>query len=233
MRPTRLTSVTSFSVLTWMTFAGVIHQASASVSLSSLLQPNATFEVGGSIVFDQFTYTHDGSMPSPDSLVVQSTIGPGGELGIRLVGGMLDDPAVPGASTFDWTYRVSTTDGSQLSAATLAGNLAAFNGDAEITGKLDIDGTTLTIFDKRPPQTTSLLASSPIPATDSLGGMFELKAEGISLNGGATASYIDTSFDVVPEPASLLIWGGTLLVAGMVAFTYRRRSQAAVVHVGR
>ena len=69
-----------------------------------------------------------------------------------------------------------------------------------------------------------------LPTTlSSLNVDLSVAAEAIS--GGATASFIDQTFDisseVVPEPASFVIWVGALAMAFVIPFTYRRWKFAA------
>ena len=153
-----------------------------------------------------------------------------GNWGIRLVGGMTDI-AGGGASTFELGYRVATLDGggimaAGISAASLAGNPVAIGeGSFTITESFDGIPTTLTIFDQAPGG-TKLLDSMNLPSIlSSLNVQLSTVADAIS--GGATASFIDQTFavksdNVVPEPASYVIWLGTLALFGIIPFSYRR-----------
>ena len=74
-------------------------RVNGSVFLASLLVPGSSFSVSDLLVFDQFAYCFTGDMPPPEELQVEMAVGGGGDLGIRLVGGMIETSA-PGAVFF-------------------------------------------------------------------------------------------------------------------------------------
>jgi hypothetical protein len=198
----------------------------AAVELSELLVDGASFAVGENLVFDEFTFSSTNNMPSAGGLLVESYEDAFGNFGIRIVGGM-SDAASGGPSTIDLGYRVSTLGGmGLLSAAVSAGNPVVFGeGSFTITESFSEFPTTLTIFDLEPGG-TKLLDSADLPsALSSLNVQLSVVADATA--GGATASFIDQTFtvgsdNVIPEPASLAIWFGTLMLFGVVPFVYRR-----------
>jgi hypothetical protein len=196
--------------------------ARAAVALTELLEDGASLAVGDNLVFDEFTFSSTGNMPSPAGLIVDAYEDAFGNLGIRIVGGM-SDAVGGGASTIDLGYRV-TAEGelSILSAAVAAGNPAVLgSGSFTITESFSEIPTTLTVFDIEPGD-TKLLDSATLPSSlSSLNVQLSVVAD--ASNGGATASFIDQTFDVgeIPEPASLVIWLGTLMLLGIVPLMHR------------
>ncbi len=204
--------------------------AQAAIQLTELLVNGASLTAGANLKFEDFTYSATGYMPSSAGMLVEPYQDSFGRWGIRLSGGMTDiaggDP-----STFQLGYRVSAVDGmgilgAGISAATLAGNpVAVGSGSFTITEGFAQIPTTLTIFDQAP-GSTKLLDSMNLPSVLSSLNV-QLSANANSLSGGATASFIDQTFavqsdNVVPEPASYVIWLGTLTLFGIVPLTYRR-----------
>jgi hypothetical protein len=203
------------------------------VQLSELLVDGATLAAGDNLIFDQFTFSSTNDMPSSAGLMVEPFQDAFGNFGIRLVGGM-SDSAGGDPSMLSLGYRVSTVDGggilTAISSATLAGNPAAVGeGSFLITESFEGIPTTLTIFDQVPDGSTLLLDSMNLPTTfSSLNVLLSVQAE--SVRGGVTASFIDQTFgtdNVIPEPASVVVWLGTLTLFGVVTLTYRRRSTGA------
>jgi hypothetical protein len=199
----------------------------AAIELTELLVDGATLAAGDNLIFENFTYSSTNNMPSPAGVLVEPYQDFFGNWGIRVSGGFTD-AAGGGASTLELGYRVSAVDGmgilgAGISAATLAGNPVAIGeGSFTITEAFEGIPTTLTIFDQAP-GTTKLLDSIDLPSILSSLNV-QLSVEANALSGGATASFIDQTFDVdvVPEPASFVIWLGTLAVFGLVPLTYRR-----------
>jgi hypothetical protein len=196
--------------------------AGAAIELSELLVDGASLAAGDNLVFDQFTFSSTGQMPSAQGLLVDVYDDAFGNIGIRIVGGMTDS-AGGGASTIELGYRVSTVgEFSILSAAVAAGNPAVFGeGSFTITESFAEIPTTLTVFDVQPGD-TKLLDSAAFPSLlPSLNVHVSAVADATA--GGATASFIDQTFDVgeIPEPASLVIWFGTLMLFGLVPMMHR------------
>jgi hypothetical protein len=207
--------------------------AGAAVELSDLLVPGASLISGPNLVFDQFTFSSTGDMPSAGGLLVQEFQDASGNYGIRLTGGMAD-LAGGNASTIELNYRVSVVDGGGLvagiSSVLLQGNPTAIGqGSLKITENFNGIPTTLSIFDIAPagPGNTKLLDSSLLPSMVSSLNV-KLSVEGKAKEGAATASIIDQTFtteDAIPEPSSLAIWFVTLTLFGAVPAAYRRWSK--------
>lgn len=206
-------------------------RAEAAVDLVDLLTPDASLLVGDSLLFDQFTYSSTGSNSSASSIRVVSITDTNGNLGIRFAGGFLDRPSTPGPSTATFGYRVSATGGSLgLTAAGLMGNPAAVGvGSMTITQSFAEIPTTLQIFDIKP-GTIDLVDAASFPATQSSLNV-TVSLVGDSSVGAVTTSFIDQTYtassqNVIPEPASVVIWMGSFLVCGIISVAYRRRAYA-------
>jgi hypothetical protein len=201
--------------------------AHAAVDLVDLLVPDASLLVGDSLVFDQFSYSSTGSMTSAAGVKVATITDAAGNFGIRFVGGFSDLASSPGASTANFTYRVSATGGSLgLTEAMLMGNPASAGlGSMTITQSFAGIPTTLQIFDIQP-GSIDLVDSAAFPSALSSVNV-ALSLVGDATTRGVTASFIDQTYtqssqNVIPEPASVVIWLGTLLVCGILPLTYRR-----------
>jgi hypothetical protein len=195
--------------------------ASAAVSLADLINNSSSVIVGGTMVFDQFTYSATVGMPSANGILVDALVNGSG---IRVQGGF-DDFAGGGPSVVDITYRVSTLDpGLTFSAATLMGNPVIIGtGDFTITQTFAGVPTSLSIFDTVP-GSSHYLSTLDLPSgLSSLNVALSIAAN--ATTGAGTASIVDQSFGVVPEPNSAAIWLGTLMVCGVVSMTVRRWSQ--------
>ena len=208
-------------------FAMVARPASGAVELTELLAPGTSFDVD-SLQFDQFTFTADGLMPSPSGVQVDAVTDADGNVGIRVTGGFSDTPDTEGPSTLQLGYRVSTTDGSIISGATLAGNPAIVGqGSVTITETASDFEMSLVIFDSSMNGTDLLESISLDGDYSSLDVLLSLEAEAI--DGAGTASFVDQTFaqmdgdnNVIPEPASIAIWIGTLAL-GMIGMRWFQR----------
>src|SRR5690606_30081262 len=95
-------------------------------------------------------------------------------------------------------------------------------GSFTITESFEGIPTTLTVFDLEPGG-TKLLDSASLPSSVTSLNV-ELSVVADATKGGATASFIDQTFEVgeIPEPASVVIWLGTLLLFGIVPLMHRQ-----------
>ncbi len=205
--------------------------ASAAVDLTDVLN-DGFFVVGDALVFDQFSFSSTGEMPSVGSLQLDALSDGSGNYGIRLFGGFVDTNGTAGPSTINFNYRVTPLNGAVgISAAMLAANPAVI-GSGNFTITEDFDGipTMLTVFDSGGGN-FDLVDAMNLPSTVSaLNVALSLVAN--SEVGAATASFVDQTFslssdNVVPEPASIIVWLGTLMLLGIVPVTYRRWNQVA------
>lgn len=206
---------------------GLSQQVRAAVSLSDLINNNQSVLVGNSLLFDQFSFTKTGLAPSASSVnVVALEDMANGVFGIRFQNGFSDLPG-NGPSTMNIGYRVtSVKPGLGLNWASLAGNPAVFGTDAAgfltITESFASLPTVLTIFDKLP-GSTQLLATANLPViSPSL--QVDLAVIGDIAKGGGSESMIDTTFKTapVPEPGSMLVWLGTMMIVGIVTLSRQR-----------
>ena len=202
--------------------------ANAAVELTELLSPGGSLAVD-TLLFDQFSFSSDGSMPSSSGVIVDTITDASGNVGIRVTGGFSDTTATAGPSSMELNYRVSTTNGSNITGATLAGNPAVI-GEGKFTVTESSDGfeMSLVVFDSVPGQ-TDLLESISLDGTSSSLDI-SLSLVGDVTEGAGTASFVDQTFaqgmggnNVVPEPASILIWGGTLLLGAVGVCSRRNR----------
>lgn len=204
-------------------------QAMSAVSLSDLISTNGSMLVGGSLLFDQFSYAKTGLYPSASrvSVVPQENTSTG-TYGIRFVGGFTSLPDVE--SKMIVNYRVSTVvPGQGISWSQLSGNPAVFGAGAN--GFISISETVagmpsflLNIYDVKP-GSTNLLASGSLPVLQPSINVAVDMVSDITTGGGST-SFIDSNFRTapVPEPASIVVWVGTMMIAGVFAFGGRFRN---------
>ncbi|MCA9171705.1 MAG: hypothetical protein KDB23_28755 [Planctomycetales bacterium] len=197
-----------------------LRSADAAVSLSDLIDSAGSIVVDGSLMFDQFSYSATNESPPATGVLVDGYTDAFGNLGIRIHGGFSDSPG-GGDSLATLSYRVSTIDpGSALSGALLAGNPAAVGiGSYTVDATLSGVAAGLSIFDISPGSNTHLLDSLSLPSPLSTVDV-ALSLKGSSTAGGVTLSFIDQTYTqtdaVVPEPSSLVIWTGTLMLFGIV-----------------
>ena len=202
---------------------------SGAVSLSDLISSSGSVVVGGSLLFDQFSYSGTNESAPADRVLIDSVTDALGNYGIRVHGGFSDSPG-GGDSLALLNYRVSTIDPmSGISGALLAGNPAAVGiGSYSVSETLSGVPTSLSIFDIAPGGPTHLLDTMTLPSVLSSINV-ALSLNGSSTAGGVTLSFLDQTFtqtdNVVPEPSSLVIWLGTLMLVGVVVPLTRRQLQ--------
>lgn len=217
-------------ILTLVAFVGVcIPTASAAVSIADLIQNQGVF-ISGDKLFDKFAFSSTGDMPDAADVLVEPFIDASDNFGIRLVSSFLDYDG-GGASELRLSYRVTATDPNyRISGAAMQGNLAVIKtGSFEATETIDTVPAKLGIFDRVP-------GSTQLTDSDDFDSLFSevdvelhLTAEATGeVNNAATASFIDQTFaqSVIPEPASLAVWCGMLLLIGGVPYVYRRLTPA-------
>jgi hypothetical protein len=204
--------------------------AQAAVSLADLIATNGSLMVGGSLLFDQFSYSKTGLAPSASSVNVVTLADAGASrYGLRFVGGFQDAPG-DGYSSFIVGYRVTAQGNTQvIPAAHLAGNPSLFGNDA--SGWISISKSfagmpekVLNIYDISPDK-TKLVDSAELPLQlPSL----NVQVDGVlnANSGGASLSLVDSTFQTttaaVPEPSSVLVWALTMLVGGALVVSHRR-----------
>ena len=200
--------------------------AAVSVTLGDLIADQGSI-LSGDKLFEHFTYVGTGDMPGAGDIVVQPFTDANNNFGIRLVSSFLDYPG-NGPSDAKVTFRVTPTDPDyRISGAALQGNTSIIkSGIVSATQTIAGIPGQLQIFDQVPGG-TDLLDSK------TFGSLFaELDVELLlsadageeEENDSASASFIDQTFaqSVVPEPASLAVWCGMLLLIGVVPYAYRR-----------
>jgi len=204
--------------------------ARAAVSLADLIANNSSLMVGGSLLFDQFSYSKSGLAPSASSVNVVPLEDAGAtRYGLRFSGGF-QDAAGDGPSTFVIGYRVSAQgNGQAISSAQLAGNPSLFGNPP--SGWISISKTfagmpskVLNIYDISPDK-TKLLDSGDLPLQLPT---INVQVDGVmnANTGGASLSLLDSTFQTttaaVPEPSSAIVWTLTMVVAGALVVSQRR-----------
>lgn len=235
MRPTSTLIRSLLVVAAVLALLCVAPSVWAGVALSDLIMNNGSV-ISGDKLFDRFSYSHTGNMPSGagvEILPVQNN----GQYGIRVFGGF-SDLGGSGPSTATLGYRVTVLDPNLgITGGLLYGNPAVLtNGFFTIEASFASlpPSKSLMIYDKVPGGTSlwdDVEFDSVYPSVEV---QVNLTGDTTSASGAVTASFFDTAFTqgVVPEPASLLIWMGSALLFGVVAIVQRRR-QPSVSPAGR
>jgi hypothetical protein len=207
-----------------------------SVPLSTLLQPDASLQVGDKI-FTGFGYDHTGDMPDATGVNVRPILddlddgNPNtGNYGIRFQGAFMDLASSPNGSDALITYMVeATAPGFLISDAHLAGNPARLGpfGSISVTETflpLGPNGEhTMTIYDDESNPIPKLVDWTFFnPPVKKLNVQKDIIAKAILVPGSTNAttvtlSFVDQTFSqVVPEPTTLLLClsGIALVMAG-------------------
>jgi hypothetical protein len=197
--------------------------------LSSLVANHGSLQ-SGNLVFDQFTYSATGQMPSAANVMVSPFVDASGNPGLRFTGGFTDaydSGGVQQASDATLTYRVTSLAG-PLRNIQLAGNPQITGpGDGLMSVVETIDPPNqqpiqLEIHDSVNNGVASLKLqdSAMLPPLPSL-QVVSKDILALNLGGFPTESVVDQTFSVnIPEPASLLVLGGVILAAA--GFRWRR-----------
>ena len=191
----------------------------ATVPLSDLLDGGEF--VSGNKTFSDFSYTTkpDSDMPSADGVTVTDIPD-----GIRFQGAFIDQ-AGGDASDVLITFNVSVPDGAPpIYRATMAANPAVFNGPglASVTETFlpEVNDDKIVIYDfgGGDDKLSESILFDPNFSTLSVQKDLILHA----MDGGAvTMSFIDQTFEQIPEPSSLILLMGGLLGLGVL----RRRKR--------
>jgi len=196
----------------WVVSAVEVH---AAVSISELIASQGSV-ISGDKRFDQFSFSETGDMPPADQVMVVSRQDLSGNYGIRLFGAFLDHPG-GGPSELTVGYRVAVLDPDRrIIGATLAGNPAAIRtGAAVITETFGNQGQ-LQIYDENPGSSKFVDSMTFDEALPEIDVEVLLVAESLVTgeNGGVTISFVDQNFSqsVMPEPGSIVVWIGMILV---------------------
>ncbi len=201
--------------------------------LSDLLAPGATL-ASGDFVFSNFTYQPPTGPPAPSAVTVTPYTDSSGFNGIQIGGGF--QQTGPGTADVRLSYTVTDTRGARVTEVHMDGNpfLTPMNanGSAIVTESVFAPGIATPVAagqinSTSPPgsQSTTLTLNPPGPyATLSVTKDVLLT---VSPRSGATApdvasvSFIDQTFSVVPEPASVVMMG---LGLGLCGLSLRRRT---------
>ncbi len=201
--------------------------SSAAVSIGDLIADQGSFISSGDKLFDNFSFSSTGEMPDADEVLIEPFVDESDNFGIRLVSSFLDFGG-GGASELRLSYRVTATDPKQrISGAKMAGDLTV-PGTGSFVG-IETIGTV--------PAELGIFVFNPGPSglTDAgdFGSLFTSVEVDLHLTAEATAdgeenavsaTVIEQSFvqSVVPEPASIAVWAGMLLLIGGVPYVCRR-----------
>ncbi|MCA9216234.1 MAG: PEP-CTERM sorting domain-containing protein [Planctomycetales bacterium] len=192
------------------------------VPLSDLV--NGGTVQSGDKVFSNFTYLVTGDMPAAGDVNVETITDQDGKHGLRFQGGFTD---VSGGSSSDAviTFDVSVApgNGNLISGATLAANPAVFNGEglASITETFlpDVTDDKLVVYDFGGGDDKLLDSTVFANALATLHVQKDIILHATGENAGVTLSFVDQTFEQVPEPATLSLLLGAL---GLIALRRRR-----------
>ena len=222
----RLQFATLMSAALAVALAGVVGSAQAEL-LSHLIENNGSIPSGDKL-FDDFEYSFTGDMPAASRVNVRAIQDPvTGDYGITFEGGFADLQG-GGSSDALIRYRVTVQDPSQyIVGVHMAGNPAVIGGDGAVSVTetfLPIDSTTVMTISDISPGDGSLLAWAALDEDQRIRTLHVQKD--IFANAAnealATISFIDQTFEQVPEPATVALM--LLGASGMGLIYGRRRS---------
>jgi hypothetical protein len=217
----------SVSVVLVLMLLGAVSPAAASsitlgapVVLSTLLD-SGSVQVGDKL-FDQFSYSATGDMPSSSGVNVIEIVDGDGNFGIRFQGGFVDLFG-GGPSDALITYRVTATDPLFLiSDVRLSGNPAVIGPEGEESGLIGVVETfllddpfiELVIFDIKPGSTQLVDGAFLTGPLRTLHVQKNILAFANVEGNAATLSFVDQTFSqvAVPEPSTI-----SLLILGLAA----------------
>ncbi len=225
MRPVLFATRSLFVVAAVCALTAFVPSVQGAVALSDLIMEDASI-ISGDKLFDHFSYTATGDMPSASNVTI-SAIDISGDYGIRVFGSFIDMSG-DGASTANLSYRVSVLDPELgVSGASLYANPAVLKSGyftiEESFPSLPLP-TQLAVFDAIPGGMKLADTVGLNSVYSSLNVELSLTGESTSEVGAVDASFVDQTFSqgVVPEPGSMLIWMGSALLFGMVSIAHRR-----------
>jgi hypothetical protein len=198
-------------------------------AISSLIAKHGSVQVGN-LLFDQFSYTPTGQMPSAANVNVLPIFDAKGDPGLRFAGGFTDASDGAGlaqqASDATLSFRV-TAIGSLLDGIHLFGNpqvvgpgdglmsvVETFRAGNQQPIQLEIHDSVNNGISSLKLQDAAMFG--PLPSIR----VVTKDILGLNLGAYPTASFIDQTFSTaVPEPVSILVLG----VGFVIAVVYRRR----------
>lgn len=192
----------------------------APVPLSDLLADDAEITSGDKL-FTDFDYAYTEDMPAADAINVIPIMDAEGNYGVRFQGGFVD---LPGGSPSDAliTFKVTVTDPvNEITGARLAANVVAPSGGLGSVAESFLPDIT--------DPDDVLYVASDTTLSDTVTFMSPQKSFMVQKNilltatpdgGHVTMSFVDQTFEQIPEPSSIVLLASSVLGLGLI----RRRS---------
>lgn len=183
-----------------------------------LLLPDGEFVMVDGLKFDAFDYKFTGEMPVASKINVHAISDSNGNPGLQFQGGFLD---LPGGTASDALIEFAvSSDGALISGAYLQANPDILGGTPEsgvagITETFlpEVSDDSLSVFDDGSVEqlSDSITFKSAVAY---LNVQKDILLEAAQGGVGATVSFVDQTFTLVPEPNSTLLLGIGLCIFG-------------------
>lgn len=199
--------------------------------LSDLINNHSSITVGP-LVFSNFSYTHTGSMPDASAVRINAITDMAGHPGFQVQGFFLDLFDVGRgshqlASDAMICYTVTNKFGGPIMEGFAMSNPVVKGGNGSITVTESFGpeepSSQIKLFASKPPSMSHLADSTVFSGVnDSIHGKIDINALSKGSVTVPNLSFVNTTFQSVPEPGSLLLCGvGSL---GILGYYLRRRA---------